>query len=204
MFFSPFSIAITSLGEVRANPSAFCTFIRFAFVWFCLFSLPLGDWEGLRFKIAAVPVLFSFFFFCKITSIHNWNFFHSQAHRRKVSLSTCYLDFCSPDQHNLTVFASGVHVGPRHGCFIWDLELRLYQFLLFKTFYMEVFKPSGMSHKHTGDSTVPRPLYIYRFVYSRIPVRFRTFLCSLPKATLPILQFTSTCICTALVSVHLK
>ena len=38
---SPFSIAISSLGEERANLSAFRTFVRFALVWFCLFSLPL-------------------------------------------------------------------------------------------------------------------------------------------------------------------
>ena len=44
VFFSPFSIAITSLGEERerANYSAFRTFVRFALVWFCLFPLPLG------------------------------------------------------------------------------------------------------------------------------------------------------------------
>ena len=42
VFFSPFSIAITSLGEERANLSAFRTFVRFALVWFCLFPLPLG------------------------------------------------------------------------------------------------------------------------------------------------------------------
>ena len=30
--FSPFSIAITSLGEERANPSAFRTFVRFVLV----------------------------------------------------------------------------------------------------------------------------------------------------------------------------
>ena len=41
VFFSPFSIAITSLGEERANLSAFRTFVRFALVWFCL-PLPLG------------------------------------------------------------------------------------------------------------------------------------------------------------------
>ena len=33
VFFSPFSIAITSLGEERANPSAFRTFVRFVLVW---------------------------------------------------------------------------------------------------------------------------------------------------------------------------
>ena len=42
VFFSPFSIAITSLGEERANPNAFRTFVRFALVLFCLFPLPLG------------------------------------------------------------------------------------------------------------------------------------------------------------------
>ena len=41
-FFSPFSIAITSLGEERANLSAFRTFLRFALIWFFLFPLPLG------------------------------------------------------------------------------------------------------------------------------------------------------------------
>ena len=41
VFFSPFSIAITSLGEERAN-SAFRTFVRFALV----LILSLGVWEG--------------------------------------------------------------------------------------------------------------------------------------------------------------
>ena len=40
--FSPFNIAITSLGEERANLSAFCTFVRFMLVWICRFPLPLG------------------------------------------------------------------------------------------------------------------------------------------------------------------
>ena len=60
--FSPFSIAITSLGEERANLSAFRMFVRFALVWFCLFPLPLGVWKGLRFVIVALPGLFSYFF----------------------------------------------------------------------------------------------------------------------------------------------
>ena len=63
VFFSPFSIAITSLGEERANLSAFRTFVRFALVWFCLFPLPLGVWERLRFVIVALPGLFSYPFF---------------------------------------------------------------------------------------------------------------------------------------------
>ena len=41
VFFSPFGIAITSLGEERANLSAFRTFVRFALVWFCLLPLPI-------------------------------------------------------------------------------------------------------------------------------------------------------------------
>ena len=59
VFFSPFSVAITSLGEDRANLCVFRTFVRFAFVWFCLFPLLLGIWEGLRFVIVALPGLFS-------------------------------------------------------------------------------------------------------------------------------------------------
>ena len=62
VFFSPFSIAITSLGEERANLSAFRTFVRFVLVWICRFPLPLGVWEGLRFVIVALPGLFSYLF----------------------------------------------------------------------------------------------------------------------------------------------
>ena len=45
---SPFSIAIISLGEERANLSVFRMFVRFVLVWICRFPLPLGVWEGLR------------------------------------------------------------------------------------------------------------------------------------------------------------
>ena len=64
-FFSPFSIAITLLGEERANLSAFRTFVRFVLVWICRFPLPLGVWEGLRFVIVALPGLFLLPFFFK-------------------------------------------------------------------------------------------------------------------------------------------
>ena len=74
MFFSPFSIAITSLGEERANLSAFRTFVRFVLVWICRFPLPLGVWEGLRFVIVALPGLFSFLFF--VTTYHNMDLIH--------------------------------------------------------------------------------------------------------------------------------
>ena len=62
VFFSPFSIAITSLGGERANLCAFRTFVRFVLVWICRFPLPLDVWEGLRFVIVALPGLFYYFF----------------------------------------------------------------------------------------------------------------------------------------------
>ena len=62
VFFSPFSIAITSLGKERANLSAFRTFVRFVLVWICWFPLSLGVWEGLRFVIVALSGLFSYLF----------------------------------------------------------------------------------------------------------------------------------------------
>ena len=60
VFFSHFSIAITSLGEERASLGVFRTFVRFALVWFYLFPLPLGACEGLRCVIVALPGLFSY------------------------------------------------------------------------------------------------------------------------------------------------
>ena len=62
VFFSPFSIAITSLWEETANLSAFRTFVRFVLVWICRFPLSLGVWEELRLVIVALPGLFSYFF----------------------------------------------------------------------------------------------------------------------------------------------
>ena len=62
VFFSPFSIAITSPGEKSANLSVFHTFVRFVLVWICQFPLPLGVWEGLQFVIVALPGLFSYLF----------------------------------------------------------------------------------------------------------------------------------------------
>ena len=63
VFLVLFSIAITSLGEERANLSAFRTFVRCVLVWILRFSLPLGVSEGLRFVIVAPPGPFSYLFF---------------------------------------------------------------------------------------------------------------------------------------------
>ena len=54
---------ITSLGEERANLSAFRTFVLFMLVWIFRYPLPLGVWEGLRFVIVALPGLISNLFF---------------------------------------------------------------------------------------------------------------------------------------------
>ena len=62
VFFSPFSIAITSFGEERANLSAFRTFVRFVLVWICRFPLPLGSEKGCG-VIVALFGLFSYLFF---------------------------------------------------------------------------------------------------------------------------------------------
>ena len=63
VFFSPLSIAITSLGEERASLSAFRMLDRFVLVWICRFSLPLNVREGLWFVIVALPGLFSYPFY---------------------------------------------------------------------------------------------------------------------------------------------
>ena len=83
-FSSPFSIAITSLGEERANRTfafrtfrAFRTFVRFVLVWICRFPLPLGVWEGLRFVIVALPGLFSYPFFYLMKKASQF-FFYTQ------------------------------------------------------------------------------------------------------------------------------
>ena len=79
VFFSSFSIAITSLGEERANLSAFCMFDRFVLVWICRFPLPFDVWEGLRFVIVA-PLDFSLTFYSYVDFIlslfvHRLSFF---------------------------------------------------------------------------------------------------------------------------------
>ena len=93
MFSSPFSIAITRLGEEIANlvgfalvcfclfPLTLCDweglqFVRFALVWFCLFPLHLGVWEGLRFVIVPLPGLLSYLCFLLMTAfIFRFSFF---------------------------------------------------------------------------------------------------------------------------------
>ena len=60
VFFSPFSIAITSLGEERAQWFSYVCSICACLD--CRFPLPLGVWEGLRFVIVALPGLFSYIF----------------------------------------------------------------------------------------------------------------------------------------------
>ena len=91
VFFSPFSIAITSLGKKRANLSAFRTFVRFMLVWFCRFPLPLGVWEGLRFVIVALPGLFSYLLFCDCGT--PWTFLLPYFDCGAVTLSASFFPF---------------------------------------------------------------------------------------------------------------
>ena len=53
--------------EERVTLSVFRTFVRFALVWFCLFPLPLGVWEGLRLVIVARHGLFSYLSYTHFT-----------------------------------------------------------------------------------------------------------------------------------------
>ena len=75
VFFSPFSSAVTSRGEERANHSAFRMFVRFMLVWICRSPLPFGVWEELRLVIVALPGLFSYPFFAPYTRNGEKNLF---------------------------------------------------------------------------------------------------------------------------------
>ena len=63
------ALRLPRLGDGRATLSAFRTFVRFALVWFCLFPLPLGVWEGLCFVTMALPGLFFYLFFPYIADL---------------------------------------------------------------------------------------------------------------------------------------
>ena len=108
MFFSPFSIAITSLGEERASLSAFRTFVRFVLVWFCLFPLPLRIWEWLQLVVVALPKIFSCLFcvklyaqlsMCSLTFLHGGHKFAGCVLRLFSIISYPFLQYippCSP------------------------------------------------------------------------------------------------------------
>ena len=74
----PCIICYCSLGKERGNLRAFLTFVWFALVWFwfCLFPLPLGVWEGLRFVIVTYPGLFSYIFYSSIDFLFAFHLFH--------------------------------------------------------------------------------------------------------------------------------
>ena len=69
VFFSPFNIAVTSLGEEREL--ILVLFIRsfdLCLFGFCRFPVPLGVWDELRFVIVALPELFLLLFFNALKS----------------------------------------------------------------------------------------------------------------------------------------
>ena len=59
-------------------------FVPFALVWFCLFHLLLGVWEGLRLVIVALPELSSYLFYSN---------FRTSALRDYSSITTSVFDF---------------------------------------------------------------------------------------------------------------
>ena len=63
LFLVLLTLRLPRLGKGELIAVLFCRFVLFALVWFCLFSLPLGVWEGLRFVIVALPGLFSYLFY---------------------------------------------------------------------------------------------------------------------------------------------
>ena len=73
VFYSPFSIAITSLGEERANLSAFRTFVRFVLVWICRFPLLLGGLGRAAVCDCGTPWTFLLPFFLEYR-VHCWKF----------------------------------------------------------------------------------------------------------------------------------
>ena len=105
MFFSPLSIALTSLWKERVSIGAFRTFVRFALVWFCLFPLPLAVWEGLRFIIVEFPGLFSYLYFSKAwtegrekehiteTCLYNFDLLKPHVYIVKLGFTRVYINF---------------------------------------------------------------------------------------------------------------
>ena len=73
LFFFFFCDAVHAPYSLQKGQRCFKTtphpsrFVRIVIVWICRFSLPLGVWEGLRFVIVALPVLFSSLFFISFT-----------------------------------------------------------------------------------------------------------------------------------------
>ena len=107
VFFSPFSIAITSFGEERANLSVFRTFVRFVLVWTCRFPLPLGDWEGLRFVTVALPgltYLLPCFYTYQLINVQHKNWQTKSFKYSITATKTCPLHFfCILHQKSKTI-----------------------------------------------------------------------------------------------------
>ena len=56
------ALRLPRLGKKELILVLFIRLFDLRFFWFCLFPLPLGVWEGLRFVIVALPGLFSYLF----------------------------------------------------------------------------------------------------------------------------------------------
>ena len=100
VFFSPFSIAITWLGEGRELILVHFVCLFDLCLFRFVFPLPPGVWEGLRFVIVALPELFSYPFlhlFSYVCSKHDCGYSLEQPHRggsTKYQQSRFWADIC--------------------------------------------------------------------------------------------------------------
>ena len=79
VYFSPFSIAITALGEKMANLGAFRTLVRFAHVLFCLFLPPCCLGKAAVCDCGTLwNFLLPFILVCKFKEIYACNDFSTQ------------------------------------------------------------------------------------------------------------------------------
>ena len=103
MFFSPFSIAITSLGELERELIVVLFVRLFDLRWFgfVLFPLPLGVWDGLRLMIVA-PGIFFYLLFQDV--IHVPKNFHVE-----VQLWICVENMLKPSVTNHSYPQTSAH-----------------------------------------------------------------------------------------------
>ena len=87
---SPFSIEITSLGEKRANLSAFRTFVRFALVWFLSVSSSSACLGWAAACDCGTPWIFFYYFFVFFCVCVGWGGVEGGGEGKVVWRVWCY------------------------------------------------------------------------------------------------------------------
>ena len=121
VFFSPFSIAITSLGKERANLSVFRTFVRFALIWICRFPLPLGVWEGLGLWLWHSLDFSLTFFFSTVPLFFHENAYISDTNEKANLLNNFFAEQSLLDDHSATLPDSVDSGGPTLDSIVFTL-----------------------------------------------------------------------------------